>query len=130
MNIREDRVVRKWLLKWLINFFHDKDGQGKSFHITFSDNILLSLSPQPSLGLGLLLKMRLNFLEASQQFSFFTGWGCYPHAQPLTGPKLKKDIQTPAGSGIFLFTPVSRPALGSTQPPTQWVAGALSLGVK
>jgi hypothetical protein len=34
---------------------------------------LLSLAPQPSLGLGLLHKIRLNFLEASQQFSFFTG---------------------------------------------------------
>jgi hypothetical protein len=34
---------------------------------------LLSLAPQPSLGLGLLPKIRLNFLEASQQFSFFTG---------------------------------------------------------
>jgi hypothetical protein len=28
------------------------------------------LAPQPSLGLGLLHKIRLNFLEASQQFSF------------------------------------------------------------
>jgi hypothetical protein len=33
---------------------------------------LLSLAPQPSLGLGL-LKTRLNFLEASQQFSFLQG---------------------------------------------------------
>jgi hypothetical protein len=30
----------------------------------------LSSAPQPSLGLGLLHKIRLNFLEASQQFSF------------------------------------------------------------
>jgi hypothetical protein len=35
--------------------------------------LLLSLAPQPSLGLGLLLKIRLNFLEASQQFSFSQG---------------------------------------------------------
>jgi hypothetical protein len=35
--------------------------------------LLLSLSPQPSLGLGLLHKIQLNFLEASQQFSFLQG---------------------------------------------------------
>jgi hypothetical protein len=34
------------------------------------------------------------------------------------------------GVGIFLFTTVSRTALGHTQPPIQWVLGALSLGVK
>jgi hypothetical protein len=32
--------------------------------------------------------------------------------------------------GIFLFTTVSRTAVGPTQPPIQWVPGALSLGVK
>jgi hypothetical protein len=31
------------------------------------------VAPQPSLGLGLLHKIRLNFLEASQQFSFLQG---------------------------------------------------------
>jgi hypothetical protein len=36
------------------------------------------------------------------------------------------------GLGIFLFTAASREALGSTQPPTEWVpgSGSLSLGVK
>jgi hypothetical protein len=30
----------------------------------------------------------------------------------------------------FIFTTVSRPVLGPTQPPIQWVPGSLSLGVK
>jgi hypothetical protein len=34
------------------------------------------------------------------------------------------------GLGIFLFTTASRTALGPTQPPIQWVRGALSLGAK
>jgi hypothetical protein len=34
------------------------------------------------------------------------------------------------GLGIFLFTTASRMALGPTQPPIQWVPGALSVGVK
>jgi hypothetical protein len=34
------------------------------------------------------------------------------------------------GLGIFLFTTASRTVLGPTQPPIQWVPGALSLGVK
>jgi hypothetical protein len=34
------------------------------------------------------------------------------------------------GLAIFLFITMSRMALGSTQPPIQWVPGALSLWVK
>jgi hypothetical protein len=34
------------------------------------------------------------------------------------------------GLGIFLFTTTSRTALGTTQPPIQWVPRALSVGVK
>jgi hypothetical protein len=34
------------------------------------------------------------------------------------------------GLRIFLFTTASRTGLGPTQPPIQWVPGALSLGVK
>jgi hypothetical protein len=34
------------------------------------------------------------------------------------------------GLGIFLFTTAFRMALGTTQPPIQWVPGALSLGIK
>jgi hypothetical protein len=34
------------------------------------------------------------------------------------------------GLGMFLFTTAFRTALGPTQPPIQWVRGALSLEVK
>jgi len=30
----------------------------------------------------------------------------------------------PAGGGNFLFTTVSRPSLGATQSPVQWVPGS------
>jgi hypothetical protein len=36
----------------------------------------------------------------------------------------------PGGAGNFLFSKSSRPALRSTQPPIQWVPGALSPRVK
>jgi hypothetical protein len=39
-------------------------------------------------------------------------------------------VRVPAGARNFLFTTASRPALGPIHPPTQWVPGALSLGVK
>jgi hypothetical protein len=37
---------------------------------------------------------------------------------------------SPGGVKNFLFSASSRQALGSTQPPIQWVPGALSPGVK
>jgi hypothetical protein len=46
---------------------------------------LLSLAPQPSLGLGLLHKIRLNFLEASQQLSFLQGRVVIPTPNPHPG---------------------------------------------
>jgi hypothetical protein len=45
-------------------------------------NSFLSLALQPSLGLGLLNKIRLNFLEASQQFSFLQGRVVSPTPNP------------------------------------------------
>jgi hypothetical protein len=39
-------------------------------------------------------------------------------------------VRFSAGLGIFLFTTASRTALEPTQPPVQWVPGALSLEVK
>jgi hypothetical protein len=52
-----------------------------------------SLAPQPSVGLGL-LKIRLNFLEASQQFSFLQG----KVANPTPNPH-------PGGPGLCIYIP-------------------------
>jgi hypothetical protein len=44
---------------------------------------LISLAPQPGLGFGLLHKIRLNFLEASQQFSFYRVGLLAPRPTPI-----------------------------------------------
>jgi hypothetical protein len=64
--------------------------------------LLLSLAPQPSLGLGLLHKIRMNFLEASQQFSFLHGRVVSPTPNPHPGePGLC--IYIPQGLGGYPF---------------------------
>jgi hypothetical protein len=47
--------------------------------------LLLSLAPQSSLGLGFLHKIQLNFLEASQKFSFLQGRIFSPTPNPNPG---------------------------------------------
>jgi hypothetical protein len=42
----------------------------------------------------------------------------------------ERGFESRHGLEIFLFTTASRRSLGSTQPPIQWIPGALSLGVK
>jgi hypothetical protein len=44
--------------------------------------LLLPLAPQPSLGLGLLHKTWLNFVDASQQFSLLQGRVVSPTPNP------------------------------------------------
>jgi len=34
------------------------------------------------------------------------------------------------GAGILLFATAPRPPMGPTQPPTRWVPGTISLGIK
>jgi hypothetical protein len=41
-----------------------------------------------------------------------------------------RGFESQQGLGIFLFTTASKPALVPTQPPIQWVLGAISLEVK
>jgi hypothetical protein len=55
---------------------------------------LLPLAPQPSLGLGLLRKIQLNFLEASQQFSFLEDRVVNPMPNPH-----------PGGPGLCIYIP-------------------------
>jgi hypothetical protein len=48
----------------------------------------------------------------------------------LMGYGLKGRGSIPGRGKVFLFSIASRPALGPTQPPIQWVLWALSPGVK
>jgi hypothetical protein len=68
-NLTTQKGVSNAFIREVCHHFMDK----RRLTITLLYFFLLSLVPQLSLGLGLLHKIRLNFLEASQQFSFFTG---------------------------------------------------------
>jgi hypothetical protein len=61
--------------------------------LIYDSFFFLSLAPQPSLGLGL-HKIRLNFLEASQQFSFLQGRVVSPTPNPH-----------PGGPGLCIYIP-------------------------
>jgi hypothetical protein len=56
-----------------------------------------------------------NYAQELLYFTF-TGW--------TTG------VRFPEGHEIFLYSTEPRPALGPTQPPIQWMQGALSSEVK
>jgi hypothetical protein len=60
----------------------------------FANILLLSVAPQPSLGHDLLHKIQLNFLEASQQFSFLQGRVVSPMPNPH-----------PGGPGLCIYIP-------------------------
>jgi hypothetical protein len=60
--------------------------------------------------------------EPGSSVSIVSGYGLDDVAIEVRSPKEAK--------GFFPLASVSRPALGPTQPPVQWVTGVLSLGLK
>jgi hypothetical protein len=56
--------------------------------------LVLSSAVQPSLGHGILQKIQLNFLEASQQFSLLLGMVVSPTPNPH-----------PGGPGLCIYIP-------------------------
>jgi hypothetical protein len=65
-----------------------------------------------------------NFIEDIKHFhSRYSDW--LPAGRPRRGRS-----SSPGRVKNFLFSKSSRPALGSTQPPIQWVPGALAPGGK
>jgi hypothetical protein len=54
----------------------------------------------------------------------------YPLLDLLSGTGWTSGVRFSAGAGIFLFATASRPALRPTQPPVQWIPGAISPVVK
>jgi hypothetical protein len=59
----------------------------------------------------------------SRDISVGTATGCGPDDKGVGVP-------SPGEVKKYFFSAVSRPALELTQPPIQWVAGDLSLGIK
>jgi hypothetical protein len=107
MLIRVQKVKVKMSLKQAVKFHKVVGRRGSHIFYTFG--------PQ--------LAVRLSALLAGRDsaVSIATGYGARrPISQSLSPDRVKN----------FLFSKSSRPALVSTQPPIQWVPGALSQGVK
>jgi hypothetical protein len=51
-------------------------------------------------------------------------------ASPPSSAEAWCSVKKAQGQHYLTFTTASRPAVGPTQPPIQWVPGALSLGIK
>jgi hypothetical protein len=57
------------------------------------------------------------------------GWHS-PYSDWLQAGRWRGESSSPGSIKNFLFSMSSRPALGPTQPPVQWIPGAVSSGVK
>jgi hypothetical protein len=85
------KTIKEKYLKVNVNemILNSKDSDVRdSYRHIFFFFFLFSLAPQPSLSLGLLYKIRLNFSEASQQFSFLHGRVVSPTPNPHPGELL------------------------------------------
>jgi hypothetical protein len=74
----------------------------------------------------------LIFMRVLQNFVDSLKWTITPHNlhEELRAGWPRGRSSSPGGVKNFLFSRSSRPPLRSTQPPIQWVPGALSLGIK
>jgi hypothetical protein len=85
----------------------------QTFTLCLGQEIQCSVHPKPTKTLPV-AAVHVEYLVSSGHFRIIG----------VLGPDFRQ------GLGIFLFTTASRTALGSTQPPIQWVTGSLSLEVK
>jgi hypothetical protein len=73
------------------------------------------------------MKSRLNSGNAATQFKIFVY--TFPSVDVIAPGRPRGRNSSPGRVKNFFLTS-SRPALGPTQPPIQWVLGALSPGIK
>jgi hypothetical protein len=118
--------VGLWTDEWV-----GKEDRGKQYAdfwrvVLFLSDTSLMIKLQKWRSQCILYRTKLD-LKANYFVLFWAGWFGQCSVLLQTGRPGFDPRQTP---GIFPLTYASRPALGPTQPPVQWVPGALSAGVK
>jgi hypothetical protein len=79
-----------------------------------------------------LIELTIQYVQITKLFTPYNFCNPFTYARVgiATGCILDGRGSIPGRSKIFLFSVASRPALRPTQPPIQWVPGALSPRVK
>jgi hypothetical protein len=116
VNCNQELCIELWSV---INFHREIEPANLLQYFLYSGEEFTITKPQAYLLVFIICHN--IYCEPGSSVSIVSGYGLDDQAI---------EVRSPAGERIFPLASVSRPALGPTQPPVQWVPGVLSPGLK